>query len=172
MSKSSGVRLTAAERKEKALAYRKQGYSFAAIGQLCGCSDVMAHKIVNQYLRELATRNNDSAEELRQLELAKLDQIEVTLNEQLLLLGPLQIKHTHKALELLLKVQQQRAKLLGLVLPTQVLVPVPVSGPEKGRVESVVSDPRLADVVDEAKSWTPPAPLVIAPTEVRAAGGA
>ncbi|MEO2090986.1 MAG: hypothetical protein ABGY75_16045 [Gemmataceae bacterium] len=164
MSKTSGVRLTAAERKEKALAYRKMGYSYEAIGNLCGCSNAMAYKIVKEYLPELAARHTASAEELRTLELEKLDQYEVTLNQQLLGMGPAQIKHAHKCLELLLKVQQQRAKLLGLVVPTQVLVPVPV-GPEKGRVESVVSDPRLAEVVESATVWEPPRLALTEPVE-------
>lgn len=171
MSKTKGVVLTAAERKEKALSYRKMGYSFEAIGKLCGCSTQRAHAIVTEYLQEIVARNNNSAEELRTLELEKLDRLEATLNQQMLGMGPAQIKHAHKCVELLLKVQQQRAKLLGLVVPTQVLVPVPV-GPERGRVESVVSDPRLVEVVEEAQSWEPPAPLALAPVpEVRPAEG-
>jgi hypothetical protein len=167
-SESDGIRLTAAERKERALAYRKQGYSFVAIGEQLGCSSQRAHAIVTDYLRELNTRNANSAEELRQLELEKLDRQETILNQQLLAMGPAQIKHAHKCIELLLKVQSQRARLLGLVVPTQILVPVDTS--QKGRVEQVVSDPRVVELVEEAKGWELPRLVLNAPEGEKVVG--
>lgn len=171
MSKTKGIVLTAAERKEKALSYRKMGWSYEAIGQICGCSAQRAYTIVSEYLRELAARNTHAAEELRQLELEKLDAQEARLSEVILQLPAEKINLLAKFEDTLLKVRMHRAKLLGLVVPTQVLVPVPV-GPEKGRVESVIGDPRLAEVVESATVWEPPAPLALtpAPEPVRGVG--
>jgi len=166
-NKTKAVNLTAAERKEKALELRKQGYSYRDIGSVIGCTNVRAQQIISTFLKEINSRNELSAEDLRTLELEKLDKMEKTLNEQITsLTGPGQMKYVQKALELLLKVQSQRAKLLGIVIPTQVLVPVPTStGPEKGRVESVMDDPRLVEVVGEAQNWSPPVLALAAPLE-------
>jgi hypothetical protein len=163
VSKSKGVNLTAAERKEKALAYRKRGHSYKDIGHLVGCSAQRAHTIVTEYLRELSQSCANSAEELRQLELEKLDAQELRITQVLEALLPTQISLLARLEDSLLKVRVQRSKLLGLVIPTQVLVPVDTS--RKGRVEEVVSDPRLTEVIEGAKGWEPPRLAITAPRE-------
>lgn len=165
MSKTKGVLMTAAERKEKALALRKLGHSYAEIGKACGCSMQRAHTICSEYLRELNSRCNNSAEELRQLELEKLDAQELRLTKIILALPPSEIRHLAKFEDTLLKVRQQRARLLGLVTPTQVLVPVDTS--QRGRVEQVVADPALAKVVGEAQTWEPPRLVLSEPAPAR-----
>lgn len=162
VSKTQGALLTAAERKEKALEYRKMGYSFAAIGKLVGCTPKRVHDIVSDYLRELNQKNSNSAEELRQLELEKLDDQERRLTAAIVALMPDRIALLPRLEDSLLRVRVQRSKLLGLVVPTQVLVPVDT---RKGRVEEVVSDPRVVELVDEAKSWEPPRLAITAPRE-------
>lgn len=179
-SATDGIRLTAAERKEKALELRKMGHSFFEIGKAIGVSLARAHAIVTEYLKELAAKSNNTCEELRTLELEKCDATEVRLHQERMdtqaqfqammtpngqvppiitpayMLAFLKYKESLlKSEDSLLKVRQHRAKLLGLVTPTQVLVPVDSSS-QKGRVEMVSTDPHLLEVVDGAKSWQPP----------------
>lgn len=72
-SKSSGRRLTAAERKEKALELRKAGCSYQAIGDAIGTSKQQAHRTVTAALVEIRTQTAEEAEDLRRLELERID---------------------------------------------------------------------------------------------------
>lgn len=98
------------ERQLQALEMRKSGFTYREIGKRLGISHVQAFKDVNDELKRLADERADSADELRQLELEKLDKYEANL--------------THwaeagnvDAVKALLKVQERRSKLLGLDAP-------------------------------------------------------
>src|SRR5688572_28673291 len=69
------VRIQAAERRQRALDYRKAGASYRAIGDALGVSEKTAHGDVQQALASLAAQEQASAEQLRALELARLDDL-------------------------------------------------------------------------------------------------
>lgn len=169
-SKTARTRVIAAERREQALELRKQGYSYREIGTRIGVSGPSVHRIVTTALQEIGLKCASSAEENRQLELEKLDRLERQLNEQIAgtadALLPPRMVDIHKAMELLLKVASRRARLLGLDAPTRILVPVGGAGDEKGRVEVVMADPRLAEILDEGRSWEPPRLAIAEPSQV------
>ena len=152
------------ELRERAIALRREGHSFYEIGRRLGISHQRSCKVVNEYLNNLKETCVQSTEQLRQIELEKLDRLESLLNQQLADPLRLQSRDYHRAIELLLKTQQQRARLLGLVIPTQVLVPVPDTS-HTSRVETVMGDPRVAEIVTEAHDWEPPRLAIAEPAE-------
>lgn len=98
------------ERQLLALDLRKSGLTYRAIAAKLGVNHQTAYNDVMAELKRLAELRADSAEELRQLELEKLDKYESSL--------------THwaeagsvEAVKALLKVQERRSKLLGLDAP-------------------------------------------------------
>lgn len=73
--KTDQARIDAAERRYKALDLRKQGQSYRAIGAQLNISEAQAHTDVQTALRRLAALELASADELRALELARLDML-------------------------------------------------------------------------------------------------
>jgi hypothetical protein len=67
----------AADRRQQALDLRKQGKSYRAIGDELSISEAQAHRDVKAALARLAELELASAEELRALELARLDTLAV-----------------------------------------------------------------------------------------------
>lgn len=98
------------ERQLQALELRKAGLSYRKIASKLGISHVQAINDVNGELKRLASLRTDSAEELRQLELERLD---VALE------GVMQyVKAGSPAhVAAMVRLMEQRAKLLGLYAP-------------------------------------------------------
>lgn len=105
------------ERQIKALELRKAGYSFRAIGKRLGVTHVQAYRDVNNELKELGSRIQHDADELRQLELERLDTIHRALRREVLDGNPAAANAT-------LKTMERRAKLLGLDKPTEIKVDI------------------------------------------------
>ncbi|MFG6728541.1 hypothetical protein ACGY1D_13525 [Burkholderia pseudomallei] len=74
-SKTSARKVTAADRGVQAMQLRKLGYSFEEIGGVLGVSRQAAHQLVKKYLEETIALATEEAEELRQLQLARLDHL-------------------------------------------------------------------------------------------------
>jgi hypothetical protein len=96
-------------RRAEALNYRLQGWSYAQIGETMGITRQTAHELVQSALAEL---HKEPAEELRQLEAARLDS--------------LQTGHFGKAVDgdiqatsIVLNIQARRARLFGLDAPAK-----------------------------------------------------
>ena len=68
--------MEAAERRVKALEMRKQGCTYRQIAAALGVDLKQAHGYVSDYLKMLAEEAKESAEELRAIEIAKLDKAE------------------------------------------------------------------------------------------------
>jgi predicted transcriptional regulator len=109
----SREKATILERQLLALDLRKAGLTFRAIAAKLGVNHQTAYNDVMAELKRLSALRTDSAEELRQLELEKLDKYEANL--------------THwaeagsvEAVKTLLKVQERRSKLLGLDAPEKI----------------------------------------------------
>ena len=101
------------ERQAQALELRKQGKSYRAIGDRLGVSQMQAHRDIQDELKRLAALNLNSADELRQLELERLDRIIDGLDHWV------QAGNAQAAMAIL-KAMDTRAKLLGLYAPEKI----------------------------------------------------
>lgn len=138
--KTDQARITAAERRVKALDYRKAGASFRAIGEQLGVSVKTAHQDVQQALADLAELEQASAAEYRALELARLDDLAIAAARILQAEHPLvsggkvlsRFTADGKAIGLtdngpklaaidrLIRISESRRKLLGLDAPAKI----------------------------------------------------
>lgn len=107
---------TAAQRRLDALELRKAGLTYRAIGGRLGVSEAQAYQDVKAALATLAQLEQESADELRRIELDRLDA----------LLGSLWGKATTPtekgqavAVDRVLAIMERRSKLLGLDAPTR-----------------------------------------------------
>ena len=101
------------ERQLQALELRKGGFTYREIGKRLGVSHVQAHRDIQEELKHLASLRSESAEELRQLELEKLDNYERNLSHWA-------DAGSVEAVRTLIKIQERRAKLLGLDAPEKI----------------------------------------------------
>ena len=109
-SMTSGNRIAAAERQAKALALRKAGLACADIARQLGYAGPSgAHKAIMTALRALT---REPAQELRELELARLDDL-------LLGLWTDARRGSVAKVDRVLKIMARRAALLGLDAPTR-----------------------------------------------------
>jgi len=127
----------ASERRLQALELRKAGQGYRAIGAQLGISEAQAHRDVKAALVRLAELELESADELRTMELARLDTLQVAAMRVLLSTHPLvsggkvlsrftsdgeAIGLTDDgprlaAIDRLLRISESRRKLLGLDAP-------------------------------------------------------
>lgn len=112
-STTSTRKLTAAERRTKAVRLRISGASYQQIGDQLGVTDSAAHKLVKQAMEAKARDTAAAAEELRHLEDLKLDAMELAITRQVAAgnLG---------AVDRQLRIMDRRAKLWGLDAPTKI----------------------------------------------------
>jgi hypothetical protein len=132
------IRAGARLREARALTLRAAGASYRQIGQELGCSENRALRITQRALDRLV---REPAEQVRQLELARLDQLWVEAYKVLRRSHPLVsngrvVVHptskqpleddgpTLSAIHTLLRIMERRARLLGLDAPTQKTVTV------------------------------------------------
>jgi hypothetical protein len=124
--------MTAREREARALELRKQGWTHREIGDGLGISESGARDICNRVLARLETASTETAEEVRRLELERLDGLEKkaaeVLMKQHVFVNSGRIVYdgearliddgpTLSAIDRLLKIQERRSKLLGLDAP-------------------------------------------------------
>ncbi|MCB1809624.1 MAG: hypothetical protein KDJ99_32010 [Candidatus Competibacteraceae bacterium] len=144
MSSTEARRITAAERRAQALDLRLAGYSFEAIGQQLGISKQAAYKHVSTALETLHTQTDNSAEQLRALELERLDA---------LLKGcwTAATAGDSESTRVALKVLERRAKLLGLDVSTR----TSEGDGEDPRGYIVVVPPKAASIEEWAAKYSP-----------------
>lgn len=111
-SSSSKRRLGARETEGKALELRKKGYTYRQIAKEIGCHETTAFHRVKNALQRLTTTLTESAEELRRIELEKLDYLENQLQTGI-------ENFDTKAILAALKIQESRRKLMGLDSPVK-----------------------------------------------------
>lgn len=115
------------QRQLQALELRKQGLTYRDIGDKLSISYQQAHNDVNAELKRLAALTLDCAEELRQLELERLDMLIKGLEPMARVGNP-------GAVTAYLRVMERRAKLLGLDAPVR----QEVTGADGGALEIVI----------------------------------
>lgn len=112
-SKTSPRRLAAAERRRLALEDRKYGATYRQIAERRGYASASgAYKAVMTGLRET---QQEPADAVRQLELARLDTL-------MMALWPLALKGDGLAIDRVLRVMERRARYLGLDAPARLAV--------------------------------------------------
>ena len=102
-----GKREIAADRRHRALEMRKSGASYRAIGAQLGVSEKTAHQDVQQALASLAELEQSSADELRTMELMRLDMAALALAPKLKTGDPAIVGAW-------VRISESRRKLLGL----------------------------------------------------------
>lgn len=102
---TSGRRIADKERVAQALVLRKAGASYQQIAEQCGYNDrSAAHHSVTRALRAMG---REDAEDVLELELARLDDMTTAV-------WPVARRGDLKAIDTVLKLQDRRAKYLGL----------------------------------------------------------
>jgi hypothetical protein len=121
----------------EAINLRKAGLTYENIGKELGYTPQGAWKLVKRALNRVILKTMENAEEYRQVELQRLDELWSSVY-------PLALKGHLKSVETCLKIMQRRAKLLGLDAPQaidvieekHVTVSVVYEGRDKGNGNS------------------------------------
>jgi len=121
-SKTSAQRVIGAEKRLKALELRKCGATFSEIGKALGVSTQRAHKIVMEELERLGLQRIGTADELRRLELERLEMASIPVVSKVK-------KGDMRAALVWIKLSESRRKLLGLDAPVKAEVSGPGGGP-------------------------------------------
>jgi len=101
---------TSAQRRVQALELRKAGYTYEQIGVDLGISTSMAYKHVVKALRIIHDKTSEATEELRTLEVQRIDRLFEVMYKKA-------EKGDHNAIDRCLRLMERRAKLLGLDAP-------------------------------------------------------
>ena len=118
-SKASAARVRGADNRKRALELRKSGATYRQIGESIGISMQRAHQLVVDELECLAQLRLRNADELRLLELERLDMVSIpTLNK--LKNGDM------RAANVWIKLSESRRKLLGVDAPMKIAPTNPV----------------------------------------------
>ena len=106
-SKAAADIVESTEQEVKALELRRAGASYRAIAKALNCSVAMAHKYVARAMKRLITKCEEQAEEVRTLELDRLDAM-------LMGLWPNATKGNPQAVAQVLRIMERRASMLGI----------------------------------------------------------
>lgn len=109
---NAAVKLAAADRRLRALDLRKAGATLHQIAAQTGVSHEQARKDLQRAMADLLAEQNASAEELRALELERLERLHLAL-------WPQATQGHQGAVDRLLRIAERRAKLLGLDVPVR-----------------------------------------------------
>ena len=112
-NKTSQRTIEARERRTKAVALRKMGWSYGRISVQLGMTKSSVHKAVTKALTDAQEHLNGEADILRTQELDRLDDLQSFFWADA-------SKGNPKANAQILKVMERRAKLLGLDAPTKI----------------------------------------------------
>lgn len=158
--KTSADVLKATDWKRTAVEMRTKGHTYAQIAAVVGVSVQAVHQAVVHYLEATRAVSREAAEEVRRLELDRLDRV-------LAVVGPMAEGGDLQAVDRLLRIQERRASLLGLDAPKAQLVAVDAR-PDTVRALMALVSPQgsSTSVLDAARDVTP-THAVSAPDSVR-----
>lgn len=123
-SETGTRRLRGSERRKKACELRLAHWNYEQIGEELGITKQAAHYHVKKALAELRAKTEESAEDIRSLELTRLDAIAAKLIMR-------SLKDDDAATDRLLRVMQRRADLTGIDAPQK------IGGPSGGAIPFV-----------------------------------
>ena len=121
-SKASAARLKGAENRNRALELRKSGASYRQIGEAIGISMQRAHQLVMDELDRLAQLRLGNVDELRRLELERLEMASIPVVAKMK-------KGDLRAALVWIKLSESRRKLLGLDAPVKFAPTDPYGNP-------------------------------------------
>jgi hypothetical protein len=114
-SKNSPVKVQAAQRRKSAVELRVAGRTYVQIAAELGVSKQRAYQAVAEAVAEVNANCRESAEELRRVECERLDALQIAFWDKA-------AAGDVKAADVVLKVMNRRARLLGLDAPTRTQV--------------------------------------------------
>lgn len=150
-SKASAKRVRGADNRKRALELRKSGATYRQIGESIGISMQRAHQLVVDELECLAQLRLRNADELRLLELERLDMASIPTLAKLK-------KGCMRAANVWIKLSESRRKLLGVDAPVKIAPTNPVGDKAyqpmdlSRYTESQLA--RLAEVLQETEGET------------------
>lgn len=107
------------DRQKSALTLRTEGLTYDKIANILGCSVGTVSNYINASLADIRDQTKELAQEVRDIEIRRLDDMLFSLRDKI-------AKGNTTAIQTALKIQERRAKLLGLDAPTPTNVePVP-----------------------------------------------
>ena len=112
MSEGSAQNVRGLDHKIRALQLRQEGYRYREIAVQLGITEQGAHQLVIDELRRQKTQLPELADEVRRLELERLDAMQLALVTKVK-------KGDTAAIQTVLKIMERRAKLLGLDAPQE-----------------------------------------------------
>lgn len=115
--KTGPDQLDSAKWQAVAVEMRTKGHTYLQIGTACGVTSQAAQQAVVKYLEQTRAISREAAEDVRRLELDRLDRV-------LAVVGPMAESGDLAAVDRLLRIQERRASLLGLDAPRASLVAV------------------------------------------------
>jgi hypothetical protein len=155
LSATAPARLRAAYRRTKVVQLRLAGRTLADIGRELGCSPQRVHAILTREMQSAQGLRKETAEELLQLELQRLDVLQAAVWDKALA-GDL------KAVETALRVIDRRVRLRGLDAPTRSQITVGGYAADLSKLtdaELIEQARRLGlEVPDELEAQTQPTP--------------
>lgn len=131
-------RVTTAERKKSALALRIGGLSFQAIGDKLGVTRQAAHSLVVNALRDTNAQTAEAADELRRLELERLDTAQAAIWEAVL-------KGDVQAVDRFVRISKRRGELTGIDAPAKSEIAGADGGPLTVKVVYDESEPSYSE---------------------------
>lgn len=153
--KTSADVLNATNWKRTAVEMRTKGHTLAQIADVVGVSLQAVHQAVTQYLEATRAVTREAAEDIRRLELDRLDRV-------LAVVGPMAEGGDLQAVDRLLRIQERRASLLGLDAPKAQLVAVDARPDTVRALMALVGNSNSAspqgngpDVIDAARDVSP-----------------
>lgn len=129
--KQTQISLNARMNEKRAIDLRQAGMTYAEIGEALGVTEKAAYEYVQRVLA-LTAQNRENADEVRELELGRLDKMQSRLWNRVL-------AGDHNADYLILKIMDRRARMLGLDAPQR----TEITGADGGPIE-VSLDARAA----------------------------
>lgn len=111
-NQNSAAKARGIKNREAALNLRRAGLSYERIGEKLGLGKTMAHKLVQQGMEQARQQIVAGADELRAIEVSRLDGM-------LEKLWPKAAKGDPHSIDRVLKIGERRAKLLGLDAPVR-----------------------------------------------------
>ena len=143
--KATPRRINADERAAKALDLRKQGLTYREIGKRIRCTTQNAWACVQKALAELRDKTSETAQDVRDQQLGRLD-------AALKALWPKIKRGEPRAIDTAIRLEERRSKLLGLDAPSK----QEVSGPDGGAIPiedaRAMLASRLAAIAGEPES--------------------
>jgi len=140
-SKVSTSKAEAAIRSQRALEMRALGHTYQQIGEALGVHQVTAHGIIKRRMAALNEKISESAEQVRQLELARLDDL---FRRAMAAVEAGNVNAIDKAL----RVCESRRRLLGLDAPTRTDIS---SGGEPFLIQVVRYEPGTVQATAQAE---------------------